>query len=45
MMTHDAPPACNAGPNLLKLSESAFVQNVRRAVGEYQALERKPSNA
>ena len=43
MSTHVAPATLKAGPNLLKLSESAGLNEVVIAQG--QALERKPSNA
>ena len=43
MSTHVAPATLKAGPNLLKLSESARLNEVVIAQG--QALERKPSNA
>jgi hypothetical protein len=43
MSTHVAPATLEAGPNSLKLSESACLNAVVIAQG--QALERKPSNA
>ncbi len=43
MSTHVAPATLKAGPNSLKLSESACLNEVVIAQG--QALERKPSNA
>ena len=33
MITHDAPAAPEAGPNLLKISESAFCVGLREAGG------------
>jgi hypothetical protein len=46
MVTHGAPVALDAGPNSLKISESAFLQK-RYCCGRRrdQALDRKPSNA
>jgi hypothetical protein len=45
MITHGTPATLDAGPNLLKIPESAFWQKALRGAVKDQALERKPSNA
>ena len=45
MITHDTPATLDAGPNSLKISESAFLKEVCVVSAGVQALERKPSNA
>jgi hypothetical protein len=40
MFTHGAPAARDAGPNLLKISESAFSEKVLRAAAEIRVSKR-----
>jgi hypothetical protein len=44
IVTHDAPADCNAGPNLLKLSESFFLQHRPRTIA-FKSVREKNAGA